>query len=148
MKNEITCYSDYDLDRQNAFLKSLLGKTFHDFTLTSDTFRLSLNRDVYFELSHNQGCCESVYIESIEGDLKDLIGSPLTMAEVVSNEDGDGRPKPDSSFGSDEQLWTFYKFATVKGYVTIRFYGTSNGYYSMGVDIDSNIITELEDSNG
>jgi hypothetical protein len=146
MEVKTTHYSDWDLERQNTFLKSLIGKTFHDFTLTNETFRLWLNAVKYFELSHNQSCCESVYIESIDGDLKDLIGSPLIMAEVVSNEEGDGRPKPDSSFG-DEQLWTFYKFATVKGYVTIRFYGESNGYYSMGVDIDSNIITELEKAN-
>ena len=75
---------------------------------------------VHFVLTHIQDCCEDVEIESIDGDLDDLIGEPLLMAEEIIKVDGD--------------TWTFYKFATVKGYVTIRFYGSSNGYYSERVD--------------
>ena len=75
---------------------------------------------VHFVLTHIQDCCEDVEIGSIDGDLDDLIGEPLLMAEEIIKVDGD--------------TWTFYKFATVKGYVTIRFYGSSNGYYSERVD--------------
>lgn len=63
-----------------------------------------------------------VRIESIVGDLKDLVGVPLIKAEYVSNVDEEGL--------SPGFTWTFIKFATVKGYVDIRYIGQSNGYYA------------------
>lgn len=84
-----------------------------------------------FALYHEQDCCESVYVEDVCGDLSDLVGSKILLAEEVTNSD-DETLKPVST--SDESYtWTFYKLATVKGYVTIRFYGSSNGYYSESV---------------
>ena len=77
---------------------------------------------------HAQDCCESVWLESIDGDLADLVGEPITMAEEVSSDRDDRLENSDDSY-----TWTFYKFATAKGFVTVRFYGTSNGYYSEGV---------------
>ena len=85
--------------------------------------------DVEYEMFHDYDCCENVYIEDICGDINNLIGSEIIMAEEVINRDLSPLNKFDESY-----TWTFYKFATVKGYVTIRWYGESNGYYSERVD--------------
>ena len=82
---------------------------------------------------HDQDCCESVSIESVTGDVADLIGSPILVAEESSSDEWpEGAEKPD--YLADSYTWTFYKIATVKGWVDIRWYGCSNGYYSEGVD--------------
>ena len=78
----------------------------------------------------NQDCCESVDIDDVCGDLGDLVGSPILQAEEV-----DGGQLPAREDGYEvSYTWTFYKFATIKGSVTVRWYGESNGYYSEEVD--------------
>ena len=80
-----------------------------------------------YKMYHYQSCCEEVYIEDICGDLNNLLNEPLIMAEEVTEEGN-------TEWGT--YTWTFYKLATVKGYVTLRWYGTSNGYYSERVDLE------------
>lgn len=87
-----------------------------------------------FKLLHYPDCCESVAIESITGDLNDLVGVPIVLAEEVTS--GDDPPGYVAHEFRDESFtWTFYKLATIKGYVDIRWLGESNGYYSEGVDL-------------
>lgn len=87
-----------------------------------------------FKLYHEQSCCESVLVEDVAGDLADLVGTPILMAEEVSSDSSDPPPREDGEYEPESHTWTFYKFATLKGYVTIRWLGTSNGYYSETVD--------------
>ena len=98
----------------------------------NDELRFYLTEDHYVRLHHNQDCCESVTIEDIVGDLDDLVGTPLLLVEerVSRNEDG-----TDEMY-ADSYTWTYYSFRTIKGSVDIRWYGSSNGYYSESVHID------------
>lgn len=101
-----------------------------------------------YQLFHSQDCCESVAVEDICGDFADLIGTPILMAESITNHDHpltgsvhsetlmkakflQGSKLPEvCDYESESFTWTFYKFRTIKGSVDIRWYGTSNGYYS------------------
>lgn len=87
-----------------------------------------------FLMFHRSDCCEDVFIDDINGDMNDLLHSPITLAEesVSDDENSNGKSDYDESW-----TWTFYKLATVKGYVDIKWYGTSNGYYSESVDFES-----------
>lgn len=84
-----------------------------------------------FILIHVQDCCESVYLEDICGDLEDLVGTPILLAEEVSNFEEPYNPYKEDWGGT--YTWTFYKLSTIKGSVTLRWLGTSNGYYSESV---------------
>lgn len=85
-----------------------------------------------FKLYHSQDCCESVSVESIAGDIADLIGQRITLAEEASSRTNPAGVQPQDY--EDSFTWTFYKLATIKGYVDIRWYGSSNGYYGESVD--------------
>lgn len=117
--------------------KELLGKTLIRIENSDDELTFTTSEGSVYRLYHQQDCCENVYIEDICGDLHDLVGSPLVEIEEIGNADKPLTCKDNlrPTHEIDESYtWTFYKFRTAKGFVTVRWYGSSNGYYSESVD--------------
>jgi hypothetical protein len=107
----------------------LLGKTCIKITANDDAVTFDCG-DTGYSLFHDQSCCESVTLEDVCGSWDEIIGSPILLAEEVTNTDDPPRSEHDECY-----LWTFYKLATIKGYVTMRWYGESNGYYGEDVQL-------------
>ena len=145
----------------------LLGKTLTNIKELGDELIFETSEGKSYRMYHSQDCCEHVSIEDIAGDLKDLIGDPIFLAEEVSSNEPDdklievrkaeyekelakhiakygnsekfrawGGPSPQNHWSEESETWTFYKLSTIKGSVTIRWYGESNGYYSESVDFE------------
>ncbi len=130
------------MNMEIRILSEMLGKTFVSVRrLPNPSISNCRDRDAlkfeeanggHFIFYHDQDCCESVWIEDICGDLEDLVGAPITTAECVS--DYNAEPNGiDRDRIDDHYTWTFYRFGTMKGSVTVRWFGTSNGYYSEDV---------------
>lgn len=121
--------SEYYSYSDRVPFESLLGKTFTEVKVKDDNIVFVTTDNERFIMAHNQDCCENVSVEDITGCIEDLIGSPILLAEESSNK---GNPK--GSY-TNSCTWTFYKLATINGYVDIRWYGESNGYYSEEVEL-------------
>lgn len=103
----------------------LHGETLTDIEVDKikDSILFSTDKGKKYKMYHSQACCENVTIEDICGDLDNLLGHPLTYARVFEHE-------------GESETYTFYKLATCRGWVDIRWYGESNGYYSEKVDFE------------
>jgi len=111
--------ANIDTDPQNAAIERI---------------KLTMSDGRVYELFHDQDCCEYVRVNDISGDLDDLIGSPILIADEASG--SQEAPASGPECNDDSCTWTFYRLATIKGYVTIRWLGESNGYYSQSVTFE------------
>ena len=116
-------------------LKELLGKTLKSATgkVGDDEIIFETTNGEKYKLYHSQDCYESVRVEDICGELSDLVGSPITQAEENSSNEN---PAGVTKAYQDSFTWTFYRLATAKGQVVIRWYGESNGHYSESVNFE------------
>lgn len=140
-------------DKKKIDFKTLEGKVFTEVVVIGNEKIIFKNENEYYEMLHEQDCCEGVTIDSINGndnpsdfqkEIEVLIGNPILKAEEKSNSENPKRycyrkdvenATEDDWHEDESHTWTFYTLATVKGFVDIRWYGSSNGYYSETVDV-------------
>lgn len=123
-------------NENNVLLQQLVGKTIVETkgAKQDSEFVIKTECGLVFEFYHEQDCCEGFWLEEIIGDLDDLLAGPVIMAEEVSNADD---PIDTQAQYYDSHTWTFYRIATQKGLVVLRFLGESNGYYSESATVRS-----------
>lgn len=121
----------------DAEINELVGKVLTNITgnIGDDTMVFTCNNGEKYQMIYYNDCCASCDIEDICGDLQDLIGSPILKAEESTSEDNPKRTTVNIEH-QDSYTWTFYNLSTVKGSVTLRWYGESNGYYSESVTFE------------
>lgn len=112
-------------------IEILKGKTLKNIKVNDYEILFTTTDNEVFSMHHPQECCEEVYVEDVCGDINDLIGTPILVAEEATS----GEAPNDKKYEYDSITWTFYKLDTNKGGVTIRWVGMSNGYYSESVDL-------------
>jgi hypothetical protein len=114
-------------------IEELIGKILINIDNESDEIVFHTEAGEIWRMNHCQDCCESVTVEDICGDLEDLLNTPIVQAFEKTN--SDENPPGVTLEYQDSFTWTFYTLATIKGTVTIRWYGESNGYYSEEVSV-------------
>ncbi len=131
-------FPDYDSPNRYVKFSDLVGKTLAkvDGRKGDESIHFTTVDGDEYHLWHQQDCCESVTVEDICGDWDEIIGEPILKAEESTNvPEGFADPYAEGNkFHYRESFtWTFYRITTMKGQVVIRWYGTSNGYYSESV---------------
>lgn len=104
----------------------LKGKTLEAILRKGDEVYLQTTDGQTYRLYHEQDCCENVYLADVSGDPADLLGEEILVAEERSESGGED----EGSF-----TYTFYNLQTMRGDLTLRWNGSSNGYYSMSVGV-------------
>ena len=100
----------------------------------SDYVRIYFTDGSYLSMYHEQDCCESVTLEDFDNDAQSLIGGDIIRIEECISNANDEEFNPLNDY-DDSYTWTFYTIVTSKGIMKLRWYGTSNGYYSEDVTL-------------
>lgn len=145
-----------------AQMTDLIGKILTNIDQKDDDERVVFTCDdgSIYEMYHTNDCCESVYLADVCGNWDNLLNSPIIEAfETTNTNDESDTEKAENVLYVREQLrealitdpeyitmrqheeqadsltWTFYRLATAKGDVVLRWIGESNGYYGESVDL-------------
>jgi len=114
-----------------AEFRDLEGKIISKIEVGAERVDIHTECGKNYAMYHCQDCCESVVVEDVNGDVNEILGQSVIRAEERTDEDWDIET---DHYYDDYHTWTFYVIETIKETVTIRWFGTSNGYYSESVD--------------
>lgn len=109
--------------------KALVGKTITKYKIGDDLV-FTTDDGAEYNLAGDEDCCNDVSLHDVAGDFDDMLHTPILLAEETENVD-----LPALDTFEESHTWTFYTLRTKNGTVTIRFYGSSNGYYSEGASL-------------
>ncbi len=104
--------------------ESLVGTTFTNIQKYEGSLWLADTSGLIYWMGHEDSCCEYVELTDIEGDLEDLLYFPIMLAEEVTHPHDTDKHRE----------WVFYKLATIRGYVTLRWCRDNDSCYSTAVD--------------
>ena len=88
------------------------------------------SEDEYIKMYHQQDCCENVDLDDICGNTE--LEGAIFYELVEKKSDVELKAKDEYE---ESWTWTFYTIKTSKGYLDLRWYGSSNGYYGEDVDL-------------
>jgi hypothetical protein len=120
----------YSYEHRTSF-DVLVGKTIKSvkgLQNGSEEVRFELDNGDTLVMRYEPDCCASCCVDDFSGDVADIIGTPIVVAEDRS-QDGSDKVGP-HGFKEDSATWTFYTIRTHKGTLDIKWFGSSNGYYS------------------
>jgi hypothetical protein len=117
------------MNKYNYSIDSLVGETlsFIDIDDDNNEILLTTESERQIKIFHQQDCCESVFIDSTDGDWSELLGKVLieVTKDVISDETE-----------CESSTHTKLIFRVDDATVVSRWVGYSNGYYSENVDIE------------
>lgn len=106
----------------------ILNEIFYNITHDQENIRFYSLSGKLYHMHHDQDCCETVEIDDLNGNLDNLLDSPILYAVEKTNKG--------TADEGESITWTFYTIRTHKGSVDITWKGESNGYYSEDVDFE------------
>jgi hypothetical protein len=119
-------------------LEAIIGETVTGIDFFNDPYRrlpkevlITMKSGKQLRLYHDQDCCETVELVSIDGDICKLIGKPILSTELGVDEDYDG-----PEIGDDSGTETKITLRCDDETVIMRWIGESNGYYGEQLDFE------------
>lgn len=100
-----------------------VASVFHD----NEELIFNLMNGDKIRLYHAQDCCESVELIDADYYADDFTNCTIIHAEESTDENN-------TDYG--HETWTFYRIRSNKGFMFLRWWGESNGYYSEAIDIE------------